>query len=264
MKKNIISIFIILIIAVIILHFFIYPSPPAFPIHDKNQPILIAHAGGEYDGKTYTNSVEAVTTSLKNGYKFIEIDLQILTDNKLGGIHDMIHFNKMTGFGEVSDPVSSEDFKNRKIYGNLSPLLSDDIVNIFKNSDAFLVTDKIEEPLLLEKEIPLDKKRMLIETFSYKSYLNHVKHGYDYPMLCIGDLSELEHYWPLFVTGKVKIITFPAERIPECQKELTELINKGVVIFAFSTNDKDIILKYGGTTVSGFYTDSVTYENLYE
>lgn len=105
---------------------------------------------------------------------------------------------------------------------------------------------------------------MLVETFSYTSYVNHVRYGYDYPMLCIGGEEELEHYWPLFITNKVRIITFPADKIIDSADKLQELIKKDVAIFAFSTDDRDLILKYGGNTVSGFYTDSTTYRDLYK
>lgn len=263
-KKNLGFILILICLVVSILYFFIYPTPKTFPIEDKTKPILIAHAGGVYEGKIYTNSIEAVEHSLNEGYDFIEIDLQILIDNKLGGIHDMAQFNKSIGLGDILDPISSKDFKKHKIYNTLSPLLSDDIVSIFSKNKVYLVTDKIENPELLEKEIPLDKKRMLVETFSYKTYLNHVKYGYDYPMLCIGGKEELEHYWPLFIMGKIKIITFPAEKILDSKEKLEQLIKKDIAIFAFSSNDKNFILKYGGYTVSGFYTDSITYHNLYD
>lgn len=41
---------------------------------------LIAHAGGEIDGHIYTNSLEPVQQSIKRGYKFIELDLALTSD----------------------------------------------------------------------------------------------------------------------------------------------------------------------------------------
>jgi len=261
-KKILIGLFVILCITVGIFHFFVYPSPDKFPLQDKSKPILIAHAGGAYEGKTYTNSIEALSNSMQNGYNFIEIDLLLLSDDKLGGVHELDQFNEITGFNKDYTPVSSKDLKERRIYGNLHALQAEDIVDKFKNSDAYLVTDKTDDPRLIERDIPLDKKKMLVEAFSYKAYLNLLKNGYHYPMLCIGDKHSLDHYQPLFITGKVKMITIPVELIAQAQNELESLINKGVAIFAFTSNDIEFMKKYGGTAVTGFYTDSITYKDL--
>ena len=52
----------------LLIYFFI------IPIKASEKKNLIAHAGGEIDSYIYTNSYEAVMKSIKNGYKYIEMD----------------------------------------------------------------------------------------------------------------------------------------------------------------------------------------------
>ncbi|MCD7973056.1 MAG: hypothetical protein LUG18_10410 [Candidatus Azobacteroides sp.] len=263
MKKIITVSVIALVFVMLILHFYVYPTPETFPLKDRKTPILIAHAGGAYQGKIYTNSAEAVSNSLENGYDFIEIDLLMLSDSIIGGVHKLEEFNSITGFEESAVLMSSVEFQRRRIYDSLHPLLANDILKIFENSGAYLVTDKLENPKLLEEQIPLNKDKILNEVFSYKSYLQYLKNGYKYPMLCIWSKTELYRYLPLLIARKIKMITFPTYLIVACQKELKFLLSIGVTVFAFTSNDKEFILEYGGSTVTGFYTDSITYRNLY-
>lgn len=72
----------------------------------------------------------------------------------------------------------------------------------------------------------------------------------------------LGYYWPLFLTKKVKIITIPTYLISNCPDKLAQLIQKGIIIFAFTSNDKEFIKRHSGKTVTEFYTDSITYNNL--
>jgi hypothetical protein len=158
--------------------------------------------------------------------------------------------------------LTSENVKSRKIYDSLHPILSDDINNIFQNTNLYLVTDKIEDHDLLIDEVDIGKENLLVEVFSYKSYVQSLQKGIRYPMLCIWNRPKLIFYLPLLLTNKIKMITIPADMINSCQQQLEYLYKKGVNIFAFTSNDKEFILKHGRKTVSGFYTDSITYQNL--
>lgn len=239
-------------------NFWVYPTPENFPFHLNEQPILIAHGGGAIDGQTYTNSKEAIINALNNNYNFIEIDFHILDDNKLAGIHDLKSFNEATGYGSTNQSISSSEFKNRKIHGYLTPVLGEDIAQIFKQNSAYLITDKITDPEILEKEIPIEKDRIFVEVPTYKEYRSFLKKGYKYPMLTIYELHVLKHYWPLFSTGKIKALVIPTILIDKHPEELKLLLEKDITIFAHTSDDKEYIKENIGKTVSGFYTDSTT------
>ena len=242
----------------------IYPTPDDFPYtNEDGMPILIAHGGGAIDGKIYTNSYEAVKNSIEVvAYDFVELDLREMADGKLGAIHEMDEFNTMTGFAGDTGKITSEDLKTRRIYGTYRPLLAPDINDLFGNSDVFLVTDKIGNFDLLNDEITIDREKMLVEVFSYQSYVRALRKGIKYPMLCIWSEKDLARFWVLLKLKKIKMITIPVGLITACPAELKELYDSGVVIFAFTSNDADFIIEHGGSTVSGFYTDSISYNML--
>lgn len=60
------------------------------------QEYFIAHAGGEIDGFSYTNSVEAVINSINNEFKYIELDISLTTDSQLVCMHSPSEFIEMT------------------------------------------------------------------------------------------------------------------------------------------------------------------------
>src|SRR5699024_12597487 len=60
----------------------------------KNKPYewteyeLIAHALGDIDDETNTNTIEAFEESYKNGHRLFEVDISITSDTKLVARHD--------------------------------------------------------------------------------------------------------------------------------------------------------------------------------
>jgi len=265
LKKLVLTLLLVVILCALIVNFVIFPTPDSFPIQNyKDKPILIAHAGGAIDGKLYTNSREAVELAIKNGYNFIELDLLITNDGNIVAAHDIQTFNWITGFDSIITPLESNDFKSRKIHERLHPMLADDINDMFEKNGAYLFTDKIEDYDLLNKKITINKDKLLVEVFSLRSYFKALKSGIKYPVLSVAWFTnKLDEYWPFFMAGKIKMITIPEHLIHTHSDKLKSLKEKGVVIFVFTSNDKDFILKHGGSTVSGFYTDSVTYKDLY-
>lgn len=141
---------------------------------------LIAHAGGEIDGYTYTNSLEALMQSIENGYQFIEFDLALTADSVLVAVHEWQEFNEITGFSHKKDSVPYfNDFKQRLIHGKYTPLAATDINHYFsKDTTLYLVTDKISTPSIIKNYFGNLKQRMVIETFSYNDYVTLCKQGY--------------------------------------------------------------------------------------
>ena len=48
----------------------------------------IAHAGGQFNGATYTNSLEALDQNYEAGFRAFEIDLSFTSDGELVCLHD--------------------------------------------------------------------------------------------------------------------------------------------------------------------------------
>jgi len=67
----------------------------------------VAHAGGEYNGLKYVNSITAMNLNSKYT-KYIELDLQLTKDNRLVCIHDPLINNKY--FYELQKEFPEKDF----------------------------------------------------------------------------------------------------------------------------------------------------------
>ena len=90
---------------------------------DKPFSQFIAHAGGEIDGYTYTNSLEAMNLSYSKGCKIFELDIIETSDGKLVAAHDWAHYSILTWKDDYKNSAMLEsDFLNLKIYGKFTPM----------------------------------------------------------------------------------------------------------------------------------------------
>ena len=154
-------------------------------INDWEKPDLsdkkyyIAHAGGGIDGYIYTNSKEAILQSSQKGYQYIEVDLNLTADSILVLAHDWKSFNKMTQQDSSLNTVPTfEDFKQRKIQGKYTPMSVKDLLEIWKHHPFTIVTDKISDPILLNKYFTENRSSIMVEAFSDKDYFDLKTAGY--------------------------------------------------------------------------------------
>ncbi|MBD5317371.1 MAG: hypothetical protein HDS11_06880 [Bacteroides sp.] len=160
----------------------------------------IAHGGGAIDGQPITNSLEAVEHSIANGIKFIELDLQMTSDNKLVAAHDWGTFRELTGGGADDTQVPSlAEFCNKRIMGKYRPLTYLLIDSLFKaNPDLWLVTDKITDVNPIEAFLPDIKERIIVECFTPEQYDECRKRGLrgfrSYHNLTPGGINAVERH----------------------------------------------------------------------
>lgn len=227
---------------------------------------FIAHAGGAIIDKgevfTYTNSKEALLQSIKEGFKFIELDLVLDWEGEIFAAHDYKHFYKITNAPLVEilndsafAPPSKDYIKNAKIYGRFSPLTLQDINAIFSaNPSVYLVSDKLNDFNALANQLDFGKDRLLVEVFSIKSYFEARKMGFKYPMFCAWDSIESIK---MAMRHKIPMITTHTEilRDEKGAKLAEEFIANGGCIFTFSSNEADFINTHRDKRVSAFYVD---------
>lgn len=106
--------------------------PPILPgdtSSNLSQEIFIAHAGGPISKNIYTNSKESVLNLLKNGFKYIELDLLITKDNHIIAAHDWSFINENQ---------------------NNTPLTLNEVIEIYKNKNITLLTGKDIYELMLK------------------------------------------------------------------------------------------------------------------
>jgi hypothetical protein len=133
--------------------------------HDNKR--FIAHAGGEINGDTYTNSLEALQESYTKGLRLFELDIIKTTDGKYVAAHDWLTWKNQVDYEEKNDsPVSLSEFLKYKILNKYTPMDMNSINKWFeKHTDAYLVTDKVNEPFDFSEKF-IDKDRLMMELFS--------------------------------------------------------------------------------------------------
>lgn len=146
----------------------------------QQAPQPIAHALGSIDGNVYTNSREAMISSIAKGYKYLEVDIDSTSDGIYIATHDWGHFNTITNHSELKDKkVTFDEFKKRKIYNAYTPITIQEVIDTLKNHpDISIMTDKISDPDIIESLFGDIKDRVYVECFSEDDYFELKKRGY--------------------------------------------------------------------------------------
>lgn len=147
----------------------------------------IAHAGGGYNKKTYTNSINALEVN-KDSYNFFEIDFVWTSDNHLVCLHDWDTSAKVT-FGHEFDPAPTlYDFEK---------LVRDHPQ--YKNCTAETLIDWLEANP--DKKIVTDVKRGNVQALKYIAELYP-----HYAQRFIPQIYNPEQYEPIKKMGYEDII----------------------------------------------------------
>lgn len=106
------------------------------------RPPLIMHAGGEYMGETYTNSLEALNNSYSAGHRYFEIDFCWTRDSELVCIHDWKETYKTKFLAPPSGVPSLDEFLQLKMKKGMHQLSLKSLISwLSSKPDAFIVTD---------------------------------------------------------------------------------------------------------------------------
>lgn len=149
------------------------PGPDSVrkPVYER----VIAHGGGSYEGYETTNSVEAVNNAISNGYKIIELDMALSSDNKIIMLHDWDRTAK-TYFG-VTFPkkLNQSQFLNLTVYGKLEVLTIEKLSGILEqHEDIRIVTDikgdNVELLTAVSEHYPKLVDRFIPQIYDYDQY----------------------------------------------------------------------------------------------
>ncbi|WOC01180.1 MULTISPECIES: glycerophosphodiester phosphodiesterase family protein [Providencia] len=168
---------------------------------NKNNVIVIAHAGGEIDGNIYTNSLEALNNSYEKGARVFELDISETKDGHLVAVHKWDEWAEFTSYqGDL--PPTIEEFKKLRILGKYTALDFNDINNWFsEHEDATLITDKINNPALITS-LFIDKDRLKMELFSKESLIAGGK-------LFDGGMANYDAFSKILQTPSAKMLFIP-------------------------------------------------------
>lgn len=163
-------------------------TPDPAPVTREGRPLpgRIAHAGGAIDGKTYTNSIEALDANYAAGFRFFEIDLIFTRDDKLVALHDWDdNFRNLFGRG-LAPPLTEAEFRRAVaagVPGYHVPVLEELLDWLAAHPDALLVTDvkdrNVEALALIAKRRPGLRARIIPQIYRPDEYEPVRGLGYD-------------------------------------------------------------------------------------
>lgn len=208
---------------------------------------LIAHAAGEIDGLTYTNSLEAVVNAFKTGFRFIEVDLRRTLDNQYFGAHRIKEFNEVTGRSERWIlPPTTDALRDVAIDGRLTPLLLTDLVPFFAgHPERILVTDKANRYRKLLDEFPLPEQ-LLVEVGNINEYVAAKLAGILNVAVATHDAELVRRYGIELVVVSPKL----------SEGELLDLREAGAQILVASYDDCDAVPEETRRLASLVYVDA--------
>lgn len=140
----------------------------------------VAHAGGGFQNKRYTNTLEALNASYKNGFRLFELDLSWTNDGHLVCLHDWKQTAKRLFKHESGEPLSLTEFKKQTTENyQWAPCDIASIDNwLTKHTDAYIITDikgKTEAGhQLIADSIP-QRVSQIIPQFTQKKHYQPIK-----------------------------------------------------------------------------------------
>lgn len=247
--------------------------------HCMDGTSVVRHAcGGLPDEAYYTNSREALESSLEKGSRFIEIDFDIDLSGELVVSHDEERWRTLTGSG-YEIPYTKESIAAGEILGQYHALTFDEICEYLENNkNLYLITDtKYTDPDsialqfreivetaagykgVLKRIIPqIYNEKMLdvvlqaydFETIIYTLYLDHWT-GESVLDFCgrtrVGCVA-VGHNW--FSEGKIDWET------------VENWMKHGIKVAVFTVNDPDEAKMFRDKGISLIYSDDITQEDI--
>lgn len=99
----------------------------------------MAHAGGGYEGNIYNNTKEAIINSIENGFKFIEVDMTLTSDDKLVCFHGWDKSTYKATEIVYNGIPTYDEFMEWKIQGKYSTIDVNAVIDIMKEHPDLLV-----------------------------------------------------------------------------------------------------------------------------
>lgn len=247
----------------IVLGFFLLQVPLCIASETKiPPPVLIAHAGGGYNQKKYTNSREALDSNYDRGFRFFEIDFSWTSDGYLVAIHDWDKsFRRRFGGAEPAEIPTKSEFLGLKAAGNLTPLSMENVLKwAEEKGDAFIVTDVKAQNIRALKKISNHfkeyKKYVIPQVYSYKEYDEAAAMGFENIILTLYRMKIVPFEVLDFARRKSPFaITMPWE---VAAKGLAYHLQKiDTTVYAHTVNDWGRLNSLRKIGVFGVYTDFI-------
>ena len=232
------------------------PLPDVSDAWNKSDyPALVAHAGGSIYGYRLTNSLEAINNAYSNGFRLIELDFQITSDEKYVLLHDWESMAYRMLFEEGQ--LTHDEFLASPAFADLTLLDLDKLVLwLDDHPDCRIITDaKCENlPFLTHLSTLESKDRFIPQAYSYEEYKAARELGFDDVILTLYAMnSPVREITSFICDQKPFAVTIPETVLSE--ELLTQVSDVGVVVYTHTVNDLSTFEKWRELGLHGIYTD---------
>jgi len=231
---------------------------------------LIAHAGGGIEDLIYSNSLEALNLSVKNGFKYIEIDFLNTKNGDIVLLHDwkdgyMSLFSSAPGAKKNTAPrrkkptKTAAEFKSLVMTRGLTQMDLKDLIQwMSHNPEVYIVTDiKADNLKNLRKIRDLSgdvQSRFIPQIHKLKNYKKTKELGFEKIILTTyRNKLPAEELGEFCRENELFALTMPHARIENDTFERLGEINTPV--FVHTINSAEIASTFVAKGVSGVYTD---------
>jgi len=228
----------------------------------KFQPRRVAHAGGGINGKTYTNSLEALDHNIKNGFSYFELDFSFTKDRRLVCIHDwQPNFKRAFGFLPEKMPTL-EDFES--LVKNKSEFKICTLATLAnwmeKNPSAIIITDIKQENLeglkIIARKIPEFETRIIPQIYDPQNFQAVKMMGYKqiiWTLFFYDGSNDDVLYWTDRFNGSFAITMTKNRATSDLPKRLAE---KNIPTYVHTVNTLEEMNKFvNDFGVREIYTD---------
>ena len=116
------------------------PLQPQTLVDAYNPYGYIAHAAGGYDGRTYTNSLDAFEFNYARGFRVFELDFVVLGDGTVLAAHNGLE--RYYGLTKPFDQASWAEIAGNKFDGRYTIMRSNEVVQLLRDHpDAYVILD---------------------------------------------------------------------------------------------------------------------------
>ncbi|WP_207637178.1 glycerophosphodiester phosphodiesterase family protein [Anaerovorax odorimutans] len=233
----------------------------------RNYEKAIAHGGGIYKGYETSNSVEAVNDAIINGYKMIELDMEISKDNKIIMLHDWDRTIEHYLGSKFDDKLREDSFLRLKIFGQLEVLTFDKLTKILDNApDVRIVTDTKGDNLkllnIIAESYPDYIDRMVPQIYSFEEYDEVKSLGFKNIILTLY-LQENPKADEIIDFAKKNDLYAVTMQSYYAEKGLCkEISNNGIKVYVHPINDIEYADKLFDMGAAGIYTSTILPQEL--
>lgn len=228
---------------------------------DGLHPRLIAHAGGSIYGYRLTNSLEALNQSYREGFRFIEVDLNRTSDGELVLIHDWESVSRrMLGRKGV---CSLAEFRNADTMAGLTLLSLDDLLDwLAKHPDCTIITDiKHEDNCATLGQLAMQAgeqmSQFIPQAYNYEEFTTIREMGFEQVILTLyqlyGKALKTDELISFANTEQPWSVTIPDTRLKE--DLVSALADEGIPVYAHAVNSVDTFDEWVQYGLTGIYTD---------